>query len=143
MRREDLLMMQLFGGGGSAGWLQVVFLVFLLAVPVLKPERIRVVSSYRRAYVFFALSIILPSATSFLMTTVLSPGAAPGGGIPGIQTLQLFSASGPVLFGISLIYAIKAVVPGFIPPRSSRRASTHDEPSVTERDASFDGDVAE
>jgi hypothetical protein len=143
MSRENLLMMQLFGGGSSSGWLQVVFLVFLLAVPILSPERIRVVSSYRRAYVFFALSIIVPSAASVLMSTVVAPVGLAGSGVTGIQALQLFNAAGPVLFGLSLIFAMKAVVPGFIPPQTSRRTTSHDEPRSTEGGVSVDGDVAE
>ena len=111
MGREELLMMQLFGGGGgwlqSGGWLQVVFLAFLVAVPILRPERIRVVASYRSAYVCFALSIIVPSAASVLMMTLVSPGGVSGGGFSGIQTIQLFNAAGPVLFGISLIQSFR------------------------------------
>lgn len=81
MGRDELWMMQLFGGGTgwlqSGGWLQVVYLVFLLAIPIFRPERIRVVSSYRGAYFCFALSIIVPSAASVLMTSLLSPGGVP------------------------------------------------------------------
>jgi hypothetical protein len=151
MRREDVLMMQLLGGGGggvagwlqSGGWMQVVFLAFLLAVPILRPERIRVVAWYRWAYVFFALSIVAPSAASFLIMTVISPGGVSGSGVPGLQTLQLFNAAGPVLFGLSLIFAMKAIVPGFIPPRSAGPTTRHGESPSTARGASFDGDVAE
>jgi hypothetical protein len=131
MGREELLMMQLFGGGSgslqSGGWLQVVFLAFLLAVPIFKPERIRVVSSYRLAYVCFALSIIVPSAVSVLMMSLVFPDGRPGRGLSGIPTFQLFNAAGPVLFGISLILAMKAIVPGFIPPPNSGRPTSPDE----------------
>ncbi len=139
MGREELWMMQLFGGGGgwlqSGGWLQVVFLAFLLAVPIFRPERIRVVSSYRGAFVCFALSIIVPSAAAVLMMNLVSPGGVPGGGLSGIQTFQLFNAAGPVLFGISLILAMKAIVPGFIPPQNSGRPT-----SLDERRSNADGD---
>jgi hypothetical protein len=134
MGRDELWMMQLFGGGGwmqSGGWLQVVFLAFLLGVPIFRPERIRVVSSYRGAYFCFALSIIVPSAASVLMTNLLSPGGVPGNGLPGIQMLQLFNAAGPLLFGISIILVMKAIVPGFIPPQSVRRPTNQDD-DVTE-----------
>lgn len=146
MGREELMMMQLFGGGGwlqSGGWLQVVFLAFLLAVPILKPERIRVVASYRGAYVCFALSLIVPSAASVLMTSLVSPGGIPGGGFSGIPMFQLFNAAGPVLFGISVILAMKAIVPGFIPPQNVRRPSSFGEPTLTAGGGSIDGDVAE
>jgi hypothetical protein len=138
MGREELLMMQLFGGGGGAGgwmpsggWLQVVYLAFLLAIPIFRPERIRVASSYRGAYFCFALSIIVPSATSVLMMNLLSPRGVMADGLPGIQLFQLFHAAGPVLFGISIILAMKAIVPGFIPPQSARRPTSHDDPSST------------
>jgi hypothetical protein len=147
MGREELWMMQLFGGGGgwlqSGGWLQVVFLGFLLAVPIFRPERIRVVSSFRGAYVCFALSLIVPSAASVLMMNLVSPGGIPGGGFSGIPMFQLFNAAGPVLFGISVILAMKAIVPGFIPPQSLRRPTSYDEPTSTAGGGSIDGDVAE
>ena len=147
MGREDLWMMQLFGGGGgwmqSGGWLQVVFLAFLLAIPIFRPERIRVAASYRRAYVCSALSIIVPSAASVLMTNPVSTGGVSGGGFSGIQTFQLFNAAGPVLFGISLILAMKAIVPGFIPPRCVRRPTSPDEPTSWASGGSIDGNVAE
>lgn len=148
MGREDLLMMQLFGGGAvgggggwlqSGGWLHVVFLAFLLAVPIFRPERIRVVASYRRAFVCFALSIIAPSAVSILMMSLVSPGGGPGGGLSGIPTFQLFSAAGPVLFGISLIFAMKAIVPGFIPPQNSGRPTGLDEQRSNADSSSFTG----
>ncbi|RLS78129.1 MAG: hypothetical protein DWI00_04185 [Planctomycetota bacterium] len=139
MGREELLMMQLFGGGGggaggwmpSGGWLQVVYLAFLLGIPIFRPERIRVASSYRGAYFCFALSIIVPSAASVLMMNLLSPGGVTPNGLPGIQLFQLCNAAGPVFFGISIILAMKAIVPGFIPPQSTRRPTNHDDPSST------------
>lgn len=33
--------------------------------------------------------------------------------------MQLFNAAGPILFGISIILVMKAIVPGFIPPQCS------------------------
>ncbi len=146
MGREELWMMQMLGGGGgwlqSGGWMQVVFLAFLLAVPIFRPERIRVVSSYRGAYVCFALSIIVPSTASLLMSLV-SPLGAAGDGFSGTQLFQLSNAAGPVLFGISLILAMKAIVPGFIPPQSIRRPTSYDESTSTAGRGSIDGHVAE
>lgn len=147
MGREELWMMQMFGGGGgwmqSGGWLQVVFLAFLFAVPIFRPERIRVVSSYRAAYMCFALSIIVPSAASVLMMNLVSPGGVSGGGLPGISMFQLFNAAGPVLFGISIVLAMKAIVPGFIPPQSVSRPTNHDGPPSTAGGGAIDRDVAE
>ncbi len=149
MGREELWMMQLLGGGGGVGWLQsgswlqVVFLAFLLAVPIFRPERIRVVSSYRGAYICFALSIIAPSAASVLMMNLVSPGGVPGDGLSGIQTYQLFNAAGPILFGISIILVMKAIVPGFIPPQSVRRPTNHDDSPSTASGSSIDRDFAE
>ena len=132
MGRNELLMMQLFGGGGglvqSVGLLQVVFLTFLIAVPILKPERIRVVSSYRRAFIFFALSTIVPSVTSVLMTSVLAPGGQSGEFLGTMPLFLLLNVAGPVLFGISIILLMKAIVPGFIPPPGYRRPTSFDDP---------------
>jgi hypothetical protein len=151
MGREELLMMQLYGGGGgwllSGGWLQVVYLAFLLAVPVFRPERIRVVSSYRGASLCFALSIIVPSVVSVLMMNLASQAGGRGGGQFGMETFQqafqLINAAGPVLFGISLILAMKAIIPGFIPPQNSGRPTSLDERTSTAGAGSSAGNVSE
>mgnify|MGYP007079508514 CR=1 FL=1 len=151
MGREELLMMQLLGGGGgwlqSGGWLQVVFLVFLFAIPIRWPERIRVVSLYRSAYLFFALSIIVPSVSSVLMTSLVMPGGMGGGSFgsdfSGMLILRLLNAAGPVLFGISVILVMKAIVPGFIPPPTSRSSASHDESPSTGVGRSFGDNAAE
>ena len=128
-----MLMLQLLGGGGSGGWLQsggwlhVLFLAFLLAVPILWPERIRVVASYRASWICFALSIFVPNVISVAMIYAVSPDGTRGS-FPGMPSLQLINAAGPVLFGISLILAMKAVVPGFIPPSTSPRPTVQTEP---------------
>lgn len=127
MGREELLMMQMFGGSGL---LQVVFLAFLLAVPVFRPERIRIISTYRYACICFALSIIVPSAAYVLLIDLVSAGGSSGSGFTGIQTLQMFNAAGPILFGISLILATKSVIPGFIPPQNVSRPTTLAEKSL-------------
>ncbi|MEO2035021.1 MAG: hypothetical protein ABGZ35_23315 [Planctomycetaceae bacterium] len=150
MNSQELMFMQLYGGGLlSAGstWLKVVFLAFLLGVPVYRPERIRNVSLYRRAYMCFGLSIIIPSASTFLLAAVMSPGGTGMGrsignssSLAGNGLLQLLGAAGPVLFGISLICALGAVVPGFIPPPGSRNSGRlQDTSSSTEDDESPGG----
>lgn len=130
--RDELWMMQMFGGGGgwmqSGGWLQGVYLAFLIAIPIFRPERIRVTSAYRGAYMCFALSILVPSAVSALMMSLLPPGGVPGDGLPGIQMIQLFNAAGPILFGISIILVMKAIVPGFIPPQNVHRPTSYGDP---------------
>lgn len=147
MGRDELWMMQLFGGGTgwlqSGGWLQVVYLAFLLAIPIYRPERIRVVSSYRGAYFCFALSIIVPSAASVLMTSLLSPGGVPGNGLPGIQMMQLFNAAGPIFFGISIILVMKAIVPGFIPPQTVQRPTSYGDPPSNAGGGSWSENVTE
>ncbi len=147
MGRDDLMMMQFLSGaggglgglGGGSGWLQVVYLAFLLAIPIFRPERIKVVSSFRAAYTCFGLSIIIPSAVSLLMMYVASPMGGPGAGANGIQPFYMLTAAGPILFGISVILAMRAIVPGFIPPQNSDRpTSLYDRQSNADSD-SFSG----
>lgn len=131
MSSNDFLMMQLFGGGAawmqSSSWLHVVFLIFLLAVPIFRPEQIRVIASFRRAWVCFALSIIAPGAVSILTSAVIMPGASPRNMSAGTPLLSFVTAAGPVFFGMSLIFAMKAVVPGFIPPKDFESSSRFDD----------------
>jgi len=138
MGRDELFLMQLLNGGltTSGGWLQVIFLAFLLAVPILWPGRIRVTSAYRRAFIWFALSIVAPSVGSILMTSLVSQDQFSGGGFGATQAYQLAGAAGPVMFGISLIFAMKAVVPGFIPPHSSHSSTAHGGQTSTDVDGS-------
>jgi len=154
MSAEQMLLMRQLGGGllaGGSAWVQVVFLAFLLWVPVFRPERIRIVSLFRRAYVCFALSVIIPSTAPLLVAAVMGPaglGGRAGGGFSGALfsngALQLLTAMGPVLFGISLICALGAVVPSFIPPPSSRpSARSYDVDSSAGDDSSGDGFSAE
>ena len=131
---QELLMMRLYGGAGGlfgsgTAWLEVVFLAFLIAIPVFRPERIRIVSMYRRAYYCFGLSIIVPSTASCLLMTVFMPNVAGGRfgtgsseTILGAELLKVLAQAGPVLFGISVILALAAVVPGFIPPQNPRHS---------------------
>ena len=146
MGRDELMMMQFLSGaggglglGGGGGLLQVVYLAFLLAVPIFRPERIRVVSSFRAAYTCFGLSIIIPSAVSLMMMYVASPMGGLGGGAAGIQPLYLLTSAGPILFGISVILAMKAIVPGFIPPQNSGRPTSLDERRSNADGNSFNG----
>jgi hypothetical protein len=130
MNMEQFLMTQIFGGGlagAASGWLQVVFLAFLIAIPVFRPESIKTVAMYRRACLCFGISIIVPGAVSVLMMAAMLPTAGAGGygnsGSPlliGQGMVRMLHAGGPILFGLSVIFALKAVVPGFIPPVSSR-----------------------
>jgi len=137
MGQNELLMMQLYGGGllgAGSGLLKVVFLAFLLAVPVFRPERIAAVSMYRRACLCFGLSIIVPGAVTMFMTAAMLPVGGAGNfgntgsaAFSGLGMIQLLSACSPVLFGLSVIFALKAVVPGFIPPTKPRYSTSHGE----------------
>ncbi len=139
MNSDQYLMMQLLGGGlaglGST-WLKVVFLAFLMAIPVLRPESIKTLSLYRRACVCFGISIIIPGAVTLLMMVAMLPGGGGMGINNGSQTLfgqglaQMLNAGGPMLFGLSVIFALRALVPGFIPPVSPR-PSVRSEPNAT------------
>ena len=126
MNSEQMLMMQLYGGGmfsAGGGWLKVIFLASLIAIPILRPERIILLSQYRRACMAFGVSIVLPGVATILMSALITPNVVGGGmgnslpaGILGIGLLQLLTGSGPLLFGLSIIFLLKAIVPKFIPP---------------------------
>jgi len=129
MNSVQYLMMQLLGGGlaGMGGvWLKVVFLAFLMAIPVFRPERIKTLGLYRRACVCFGISVIIPGAASLLTIAAVLPGAGPGlnngsATLFGPGLVQMLNAGGPILFGLSIIFALKAIVPAFIPPVNYRR----------------------
>ena len=112
---NEWLLLQQYVGGGRV-WLQVAFLVCLFGVIVFKPECIKNLSLFRKSYLLFAFSIIVPGLFAFFAGPLAT---ARGGFRPGTQldtTVQVISASGPVLFGLSIICALGALVPRFIPP---------------------------
>ena len=124
MGREELLLMQLFGGGAgwiqTGGWMQVVYLVFLLLVPLKWPERIRVVAAFRLAWLLFACSVFLPSIASIVISNLVPSSGGFRSSGENLWFMQLANAIGPCCFGASLILAMKAVVPRFVPPQDSR-----------------------
>lgn len=139
MNPDQLMMMQLFGGGimgTGAAWTKCIFLAFLLLVPILRPHQIRILSMFRRACTCFGLSLILPGIANIVLTTAIVQGAAgtPYGAVPssgalGMTLLRVLSGAGPVLFGLSVIFALRAVVPGFIPPAPIHPPGTPRPPS--------------
>ncbi len=137
MSSDQFMMLRMLNGGlmSGSGWIQVVFLAFLLGIPVFRPETIRRVSRYRSACVCFGLSLILPGLGTLLMPAMQSitgggrAGNRFGGGggehwmlslFSGTEWMQILSSAGPILFGVSVIFALGSVIPGFIPPQSSR-----------------------
>jgi hypothetical protein len=108
--QEMLYLRQLFAGGQA--WLQLGFLLFLFGVLLFKPERIRLPGLFQWAWMLFALSVMAPPLLTFcvwLFQVTGAPSARSGG--PTSLLLALEIASGPVLLGLSLIFAFLALSP--------------------------------
>jgi hypothetical protein len=109
---EELFYRGLLLGGGH-GWLSFAFLLCLFGVFLFRPERIRSPELFRLAWLFFALSIIVPpvlmSCFSFFQFTGSSSFRSPRGMTSLLLTVQ--GTSGPLLLGLSLIFAFLALSP--------------------------------
>ena len=101
---------QLFGGMTKV-WLEVTFLLCLFGILVFKSERISNQGLFRAAWTLFALSIIIPSCMMFFLDLGGSFDARRGGDFAPSMVFRLFSASGPILFGVSLICAFGSTLP--------------------------------
>lgn len=141
MDLDDLLRLQLQGGGlgglftSGKSWISAVLLAFLFAVAVFRPERIINAKALRKAFVFLALSIVLPSL-GYMLVLLAAFGTSPSGisragsGIP-VLIMQFFNNAPPILLGISILFAMVAVVPRFIPPTLREESSRGDDPRAT------------
>ena len=122
MPEELFFLRQLLGGG--QGWLSFGLLLCLFGVLLFRPERIRSPELFRLAWLFFALSIIVPpvlmSCLSFFQFTGGPSFRSPRGMSSLLLTVQ--GASGPLLLGLSLIFAFLALSP--------RRGARHGESPV-------------
>lgn len=119
---DDLFLRQLLVGGGlgvlsggGLGLAQVAVVIGLFLAAIYQPERILSRGLFRWACVLLALSFIVPTLLNALILP-LSGGPIPmrGGGSgtgPWLLIITLSSAIGPVLFGLSLVFALFAMVP--------------------------------
>jgi hypothetical protein len=128
MPQELIYLQQILGAG--TGWTQATLLAGLFLVLIFRPERIRSRTLFYLACWCFGLSLLVSPAVTVLFS-VLGLGSfvgprAPGSfGGPGGSVLLSSVAylSGPVLFGLSVLLGLLALVPApgratpFQPPR--------------------------
>lgn len=127
-QEEWLALKQLFGDGGL-GWLQVALAACLFLALIFRPERIRSQALFKLACWLFAFSIMVPPVfniglTLFASVTKGSWPPSPGASWSpvGPFLLSLERATGPVLFGLSLLCGLLSLVPG--PYRENRLQPT-------------------
>ena len=135
----DAIMMQqmmglLFGGGRV--WLEAVFLLGLFAAALFQRHHIHNIALFRRSYYLFGLSILVPPCLVLLVgyATTVAGGSSGSSGQALLSANNgllnpIILASGPVLFAISVICALSALVPPFIPPPDLPPASSKFEAS--------------
>lgn len=117
--QQLLYLRELFGGG--QGWLQVGFLLCLFGVLLFRREAIRYPGWFICAWLLFALSVMVPHLLTFWLGFLqfINDGSSFRSGRGAASLLVTFQvASGPVLFGLSLIFAFLALRPGPRPQRS-------------------------
>ena len=104
---------QMFGGGHV--WLQLGYLVCLFAVLLFRPERIQRPRVFNYAWAALGMSIILPPSLMVLLSYIGESNRSGRGGLPRIDQFSgvvlMASASGPVLFGASVLLGFAALAP--------------------------------
>jgi len=122
MPQELIYLQQLLSGG--TGWTQATLLASLFLVLIFRPDRIRSRTLFYVACWCFGLSLLISPTLNVLVSVLgTSPFGGPRG--PGGSPLVALVAylSGPVLFGLAVLLALLALVPGpgqatqFQPPR--------------------------
>lgn len=104
---------QLFGGMTQV-WLNVAFVVCVFGVALMRPGRIRNLSMFRAATVFFAISLIAPSVGLFLMSSggegAASARANPFGGevTTGMKLVDMLPVA---LYAVAFLTAIESLMP--------------------------------
>jgi hypothetical protein len=126
MPQEFTYLQQILGSVFGLG--QATLMASLFIVLVFRPERIRSRRLFSLACWLFGLSVLLPPILNALLGTVgagvftVARGNFPGSGGLGL-VFVLAMGLGPVLFGLSLLFALLALVPGprqespFQPPK--------------------------
>ena len=114
------------GFGGAEPLVRATFLAGLFLAILYKRHRILNLMLFRRSFVLFAASIAVPPclAAAFAYFVMMTGGAPAGSTMPspfvssGLAA-QIFLASGHVLFALSILYAMAALVPRFLPPHEA------------------------
>ena len=114
---QQLLYLKQFLGGGGQGWLLFGFLLCLFAVLLFRPERIRSAGLFGWACARFALSVIAPPVLTYCygyLQNIEGTSSRPGGGAMSLW-LPVQQLAGPLLFGLSLIFGLLALMPRSAP----------------------------
>jgi hypothetical protein len=110
---QELYFMRQFLGDAQ-GWLQVAFLLCLFAVLLLKPEKIRSAGQFRLAWLFLVLSIVVPQLMMLGLGFLSVTGSYSYRSSDAVSLLTALQAgSGPLLFGVALLFAFMALSPGW------------------------------
>jgi len=125
MAQEILYLQQILGAASGLG--QAALMTGLFIVLIFRPERIRSRTLFYLACWSFALSILLPPMINLLLGAmgagfVVGPRGLPGPGASSLVSM-IGIGSGPGLYGLSVLLALLALVPGprqqtpFQPPK--------------------------
>jgi len=99
-----------FFGGVTQMWLNVAFIVCVFGVLCFRPERIARPRAFHGACFVFALSLIMPSVTMFVLTMPEAGRRGNPFAEPGLLE-KIFSFLGPLLFAIAFLMAVGALCP--------------------------------
>jgi len=125
MAQEILYLQQILGAASGLG--QAALMTGLFIVLIFRPERIRSRTLFYLACWSFALSILLPAMINPLLGalgagSLAGPRGFPGPGGPSLISMVAIGC-GPGLYGLSVLLALLALVPGprqqtpFQPPK--------------------------
>lgn len=111
---QEIFLQQLYMNSGLV-WGQTAVMVSLFLAVIYRPERIHHPGMFRWACVLLVLSLVVPSVLSVaLVWSGANPNPMRGPSPMGASgtILALISPVGPVLFGLSVLFGLFALLPG-------------------------------
>jgi hypothetical protein len=121
---EMQMFQQMFGGGGlgSGGgqvWLMIAFLAGLFGVLFWRPATLKHLALFRWSCTLFALAIMAPPLMTMGITLYMGDNMRSGPASGAMMLLQISSASGPALFGLSVVFGFASLMPSPVRPATA------------------------
>jgi hypothetical protein len=97
--------------GATEVWIAVAYLAGMFLVLAFRPQQIVAPWSFRLSCTLFALCFIVPGIMNAILLLTLLDGATRGGNQAGMVLFQLSSPIGKVFLGLSIAFALGAMIP--------------------------------
>ena len=119
-------MLRMMGLGGDAvGFGNLALIVIMSAIAILRPQQIVRLSSFRRAFKFVGVAVILVPLANLLfgLTGSAIGGISSGGSGTYVIVLLVLNHLPALMTGLAIMSLAEAIIPSFIPPQKTTSRS--------------------